>query len=153
MIKYLCPVSQPLDFQSARPLWIQLADRLRQQIIDDTLPPDRKLPSQTELEELFGVSRGTAARGVTLLRKEGRVVFTAGRGLFTNTAEELERLKREGRTGWYGSRHSSRDLRLRARVLIRQGAAASRSCVCENNKTGGGCCRQDRRRARPAETS
>ena len=26
-------------------------------------------------------------------------------------------------------------------------AAASRSCVCDDNKTEGGCCRQDRRRA------
>jgi hypothetical protein len=26
-------------------------------------------------------------------------------------------------------------------------AAACRSCVCEDSKTGGGCCRQDRRRA------
>jgi uncharacterized tellurite resistance protein B-like protein len=50
----------------------------------------------------------------------------------------------------YGSRHSVRELRLSVRVLVRQGAAASRSCACENNKTGGGCCRQDRRPPGPA---
>src|SRR5258708_9378103 len=36
-------------------------------------------------------------------------------------------------------------------VLDRQDAAACRSCACEDDKTEGGCCRQDRCRAGPAE--
>src|ERR1035441_11124214 len=35
---------------------------------------------------------------------------------------------------------------------VRHGAAASRSCVCEDIKTEGGCCCQDRDRARAPET-
>src|SRR6266536_2143626 len=50
--------------------------------------------------------------------------------------------------GWphcYGSRTSGRDLQQSVSTPVRQGAAASRSCVCENNKTEGGCCRQDKK--------
>src|SRR5258708_7111878 len=36
-------------------------------------------------------------------------------------------------------------------VLDRQDAAACRSCACEDDKTEGGCCRQDRCWAGPAE--
>src|SRR5258708_6586519 len=36
-------------------------------------------------------------------------------------------------------------------VLDRQDAAACRSCGCEDDKTEGGCCRQGRCRAGPAE--
>src|SRR5260221_2932531 len=36
-------------------------------------------------------------------------------------------------------------------VLDRQDAAACRSCACEDDKTEGGCCRQDRCPAGPAE--
>jgi hypothetical protein len=35
---------------------------------------------------------------------------------------------------------------------VLRGAAACRSCVCEDNKTEGGCCRQDRRTAGAPET-
>jgi uncharacterized protein YndB with AHSA1/START domain len=39
-----------------------------------------------------------------------------------------------------------------AREAFLRSAAACRSCVCEDSKTEGGCCRQDRRRAGPPET-
>jgi len=46
---------------------------------------------------------------------------------------------------------SGRDLQRGGRILVRHSAAASRSCVCEDNKTEGGCGRQLMCRAGPAE--
>lgn len=49
----------------------------------------------------------------------------------------------------YGSRHSGFDLRRSGLgSSVRQGAAVSRSCVRDGSRTEGGCCCQDRGRAR-----
>jgi GntR family transcriptional regulator len=44
--------------------------------------PGAKLPSYTQLAELYSVSFSTAARAVALLRDRGVVVGSPGRGVF-----------------------------------------------------------------------
>ena len=83
-----------LDRLSARPLFEQLADALRARILDGTIPPDRKVPTEQGLAESLGIGRSTVTRVMTQLRDEGLLVFVPGRGVYTNTADKIAKAKR-----------------------------------------------------------
>lgn len=68
--------------------YLQLAEILRKRIESEQIPPGRRIPSQTELEQEFAVSRGTIKRAVEVLRREGLVRPSPGRGLFVVPPEE-----------------------------------------------------------------
>jgi GntR family transcriptional repressor for pyruvate dehydrogenase complex len=55
---------------------------LKDKILAGVLPPGRKLPSEAELIEEFGVSRTVVREAVTRLRAEGLVETFQGRGSF-----------------------------------------------------------------------
>jgi DNA-binding GntR family transcriptional regulator len=64
------------------PLYIQLAEILRQMITSGELQPRSTLPSESYLQEEQGVSRGTVRMAMAVLRDEGLVVTISGRGTF-----------------------------------------------------------------------
>ena len=55
---------------------------LKDKIFAGDLPPGKKLPSETELIEEFGVSRTVVREAVTRLRAEGLIETFQGRGSF-----------------------------------------------------------------------
>lgn len=65
-----------------RPLYVQVADHLRQAIRAGEFPVGSKVPSRRQLSERFRVSAVTAAQAVSLLKSEGVVVGYQGRGTF-----------------------------------------------------------------------
>ena len=77
------------------PLFEQLADLLRQQIADGTLPPRRKLPTQYEPAEQYRVSRGTVLRATDALVADGLIRFVPGKGLFTAEPDVIAAFKRK----------------------------------------------------------
>ena len=83
-----------LDRLSARPLFEQLTDALRARILDGSIPPDRKIPTEQALAKSLDVGRSTVIRAVTQLRDEGLLVFVPGRGGYTNTADKIAKIKR-----------------------------------------------------------
>ena len=64
------------------PLYVQLADILRQMITSGELQPRSLVPSESYLQQEHGVSRGTVRMAMGILREEGLVVTIAGRGTF-----------------------------------------------------------------------
>jgi GntR family transcriptional regulator len=72
----------------------QLAEVLRSQLLDGTLPPRRKVPTQEELSERYGVSRGTVLRATRQLTQEGLLQWVKGRGLFAADEAAVEKLRR-----------------------------------------------------------
>jgi GntR family transcriptional regulator len=64
---------RPLDPADTRPVYIQLADRIRDAIRDGHLPQARPLPVARALVAHYGVSRFTLTRAVGLLTDEGIV--------------------------------------------------------------------------------
>jgi len=64
-----------------QPLWAQIADSLREDIGTVYAPGDT-LPTETDLEQRFGVSRITIRRAVAELAAEGLVTRRQGRGTF-----------------------------------------------------------------------
>jgi DNA-binding GntR family transcriptional regulator len=75
-------VRQVIDLDGPDPIYQQLADILRAQIADGTLPPNRPVPSITTLVQTYGVARGTAIHALEVLRDEGLVRTVQGRGTF-----------------------------------------------------------------------
>jgi GntR family transcriptional regulator len=64
------------------PVYLQVADILRRRIRKGQLGPDDRLPSETELIELYGVGRKTARSAIKVLRDEGLVYTVEHRGTY-----------------------------------------------------------------------
>jgi DNA-binding GntR family transcriptional regulator len=65
------------------PIYQRIADDLRAQIADGTLPPGSKLPTEAELREKYGTSaRSTVRQGLSLLVNEGLIVPRRPKGYF-----------------------------------------------------------------------
>jgi GntR family transcriptional regulator len=76
------PVELRIDRDSFEPPYYQLANILRQQIASGRLRPGDRVPSETQLSELYEVSPMTARRALTILLDEGLVTAARGRGTF-----------------------------------------------------------------------
>ena len=63
-----------------RPLYLQLVDRLRQEIAGK--PPGQRIDSEAVLAERFAVSRFTVTRAIEILVDEGLVRRKQGLGSF-----------------------------------------------------------------------
>jgi DNA-binding GntR family transcriptional regulator len=74
-----------VDHEAATPVYIQVANELRQQIQKGKLPPGRRVPSESDLEQLYGVARGTARKAIAVLRDEGLIETVRGKGSFVVT--------------------------------------------------------------------
>ena len=75
---------QIVDPDSATPVYVQVADILRSRIEAGQLLPDRPVPSEAQLQQEFGVARGTARKAIAVLRDQGLVVTVKGRGSYVN---------------------------------------------------------------------
>ncbi|MCA1652176.1 MAG: GntR family transcriptional regulator [Acidobacteria bacterium] len=81
-----------IDPTSDRPVFKQIADRLRTAIQSGELAAGAQLPSEQELMDDHGVARGTIRQAVSLLRSEGLVKTEHGRGTFVRDRPPVRRL-------------------------------------------------------------
>jgi GntR family transcriptional regulator len=71
-----------LDRRTRLPLYVQIADRIRELIERERLGPGTALPSEAELRERLRVSRATIRQALQQLELVGRVERHQGRGTF-----------------------------------------------------------------------
>jgi len=69
-----------LPSESDLPLWAQISRRLRDAIFAGVFQPGSVLPSEAELNRLFGVSRSTSRSALDDLARQGLIVRRAGKG-------------------------------------------------------------------------
>lgn len=77
---------ETVDPDSATPVYIQVANILRSRIESGALIPNRPVPSETQLQQEFGIARGTARKAIAVLRDERLVVTVKGRGSYVHPA-------------------------------------------------------------------
>lgn len=77
---------QTVDPDSAMPVYMQVANILRSRIEAGELIPNRPVPSETQLQQEFGIARGTARKAIALLRDQGLVITVRGRGSYVHPA-------------------------------------------------------------------
>ena len=75
-------MSAPLTKRGGRPLHAQVADYVREKIYAQEWGVNEPLPSEHELGQMLGLSRGTVKKGVRTLVDEGLLVQQPGRGTF-----------------------------------------------------------------------
>ncbi|MFE1047480.1 GntR family transcriptional regulator [Streptomyces olivaceus] len=71
--------------KNTQPKYRQIADYLREGILDGTFPAGQPLPSEEALAKQFGVTRPTVRQGLTELRASGLVEAIMGRGTFARS--------------------------------------------------------------------
>ena len=71
-----------IEYGVAEAVWKQLTRILRARIRSGRYQPRHAVPSEKQLEQEFGIARGTARKAIAALRSEGLVVTVAGRGTY-----------------------------------------------------------------------
>ncbi len=71
-----------LNRNSQTPLYVQLADLLREQILSGQIRVGDKLPSETEMVRAYGLGRLTVRDALAILANEGLIEKQHGRGTF-----------------------------------------------------------------------
>lgn len=84
-------------FDDASPIYLQIAEEIRTQILSGDLAEGARLTSTTEYATRYRINPATANKAVSLLVDEGLVVKRRGIGMFV-TQGALERLRRSRRT-------------------------------------------------------
>ena len=77
-----------LDYRDARPIYIQLVDGFRNQIMAGVLQPEEKLPSVRELAMQLSINPNTIQRAYRQLEAMGWIVTVPGKGCFVSGLPE-----------------------------------------------------------------
>lgn len=89
-----------------RPHYQQLASLLRAQIQSGELPPEARVPTESQLSTRYATSRNTVRQALDVLRNEGLVMSHQGRGTFVRAEPPMR---------YYASLTGSRNRRLASR--------------------------------------
>ncbi len=85
-----------MNFDPMSPIWLQVATRIKQQIVTGQLTPGSKLPGGRDLALQYGINPNTAARIYQELEREGLCLTQRGLGTFvTESRETIEALREE----------------------------------------------------------
>jgi len=80
-------VEGEIRHNSPVPVYVQLADLIAKRIRSGELKADYPIPSESWMQQNYGVARNTARRAVELLRERGLVYTIGGRGTFVKGKE------------------------------------------------------------------
>ncbi|HPF18617.1 MAG: GntR family transcriptional regulator [Bacillota bacterium] len=89
MIRYL---------NQERPIFLQIAEMLKDAILSGAYPEDAQIPSITEFSVAYNINPATALKGVTLLVEEGLLYKKRGLGMFvaSGARQQLVAQRKEG---------------------------------------------------------
>ncbi|MDX2376281.1 GntR family transcriptional regulator [Microbacterium sp. LRZ72] len=68
--------------EEGRPLFLQIAENVEEQIVAGTLPEETRAPSTNELAAFYRINPATAAKGVSMLVDRGVLYKRRGIGMF-----------------------------------------------------------------------
>ena len=88
-----------MDFQlnedSLIPLYQQLMEDIKASLAEGKYAPDEKIPSESELSELYHVSRITVRRAVEELCSEGYLVKKQGKGTYVSQPKVMRKITQD----------------------------------------------------------
>ncbi|MFC4620042.1 GntR family transcriptional regulator [Camelliibacillus cellulosilyticus] len=88
-----------LNNDGSKPIYVQIAEWLENEILNESFRADDKVYSQYQLAELFNINPATAAKGLNLLADENILYKKRGLGMFvTDQAKDLILNKRKNQT-------------------------------------------------------
>jgi len=129
-------VTTTLNRDSAVPLYLQLADELRNKILSGEWQPEQRIPSENELNQIYSISRMTIRQVLGKLVDEGLVFRVHGKGTFVaqpkiatrspsyhGVREQLEQQGYSTRTELLNSGEVKADTRLARQLNVPVGTA------------------------------
>lgn len=93
-------VTSAIDLQSPIPYYIQIKDKIKEQINTRILKNGDQLPGEPVLCEMFSVSRTVIRQALAELEHEGLIARKKGKGTFITEQETFEKLS-QNLTGFY----------------------------------------------------
>ncbi|SAL72812.1 GntR family transcriptional regulator [Caballeronia peredens] len=84
------PALPPVSPDSHIPLYAQIKDTLRADILDGRYAPHSRMPSESELQAMFEVSRITIRQALGDLQKEGLIFKVHGKGSFVSQPKAFQ---------------------------------------------------------------
>lgn len=79
---------------SHQPLYLQIKESLKQQVLEGVYAPNEQLPSESKLMALFGVSRITVRHALNELYREGLIFTSQGKGTFARKPKATQDVHR-----------------------------------------------------------
>jgi GntR family transcriptional regulator len=79
------------ELKRVPPIYVQIADHLRDRITRGDLQPGAEVPSERQLAAEWKVSRPTATKALDILRREGHVVGRQGAGTYVTDPPSIRR--------------------------------------------------------------
>lgn len=70
------------NLNNQTPIFIQIADMIKDALVEGVITEGEKIPSTTELSNFYQINRATAQKGVGILVDEGIVEQRRGIGVF-----------------------------------------------------------------------
>ncbi|MBB3110782.1 DNA-binding transcriptional regulator YhcF (GntR family) [Paenibacillus phyllosphaerae] len=70
------------QMDESRPIFVQIAERIEDDIIEGTLTEETQVPSTTQFAAFYQINPATAAKGVNLLVDQGILYKKRGIGMF-----------------------------------------------------------------------
>lgn len=116
---------------SLKPLYVQLRDELRAQILEGHLKPLERIPSEAELTERYAMSRITVRQALNDLHKEGLIVKVHGKGTFVSQprlAQDVTRLQGLAEA-MFGEGHEVRNRTLSLKDVAASAEVAGRLAI------------------------
>lgn len=89
-----------LRFENEKPIYIQLADWLADNIISRQIKEEEQIPSTTEISVNYKVNPATALKGINLLVEKGVIYKKRGLGMFVSKGA-VELLKKERQSDFF----------------------------------------------------
>lgn len=119
-------VTQMAASHSPLPLYVQIRDSLRRQILEGHYSVHERLPSENAMMKSFGVSRITIRQALRDLHNEGLVFSAQGKGTFVSKPKAVQNVQRlEG----FGEAMAAQGYEASARVLSIQQMKATKAVV------------------------
>jgi len=84
-----------LDYQGKVPIYLQIADQVKQAVASGELPPGVQLPTVREVATELRVNFNTVARAYRLLHEEGVISTQQGRGTYVLEAPAVPRSREQ----------------------------------------------------------
>ena len=78
-----------LDYRDARPLYVQICDGIRQQILSGILAEGDRLSSVRELATALTINPNTIQRAYSILEEDGWIVCVPGKGNFVGAVPAI----------------------------------------------------------------
>lgn len=87
-----------LDLKSDKSIYIQIAEKIENDILAGNLDQEEQAPSTNEFSKVYGINPATARKGLNILVDEGLLYKKRGLGMFVSPGAKKKILKKRQET-------------------------------------------------------